>query len=340
MINLVFTHILDDEYVSVRMTILGDIMSHLLSDDNREVLKLHCLAVVQTRSVYAVDILSFISQRIDDVDHVLEKHRCDPVRGSLKTLSWVLPPLKLFSFSMESWARLSQEVLPNTTTVSCEYQYVRPRLTQTEDIHMLDKLIAHFIGRLRINAFEDTVTAWVLRIDRRERFRTQAAHFWTVPLFLHRIPVVQDQFEPWNPREVSVEQEDGITINALAEEMNAPFVPGFDTLETRDDAISSARATFVADQPHEFQRILAEQDILGLNERLLIQVERGALHVGITQVRTMASTLDLNPQQVVEKLMSRLFTDETPNAPPVAVLHWRGVHASRRTSVGLARICV
>jgi hypothetical protein len=81
---------LNDEDVAPRMTILRDITSHLRSDDARQVLMRKCPTLVQTRWVYAVDVLRFICQRIDDVNNVLERNGCDPVARSLKTLYWIL----------------------------------------------------------------------------------------------------------------------------------------------------------------------------------------------------------------------------------------------------------
>jgi hypothetical protein len=144
----------------------------------------------------------------------------------------------------------------------------------------------------------------------------------------------QDQFEPRNPTEVTAAQEDGITIEAFAMEVGDARVPAFDILETPDDMISSTRATVVAHQRREFQRVLAEQDTLTLNERLLIPLERGVLQVAITQVRSIASALDLNPDQIEERLMRWLFTDGIPNAPTTSDLHWRRVHAIDETWTG------
>jgi hypothetical protein len=111
------------------------------------------------------DVLRFIFERIDDVDNVLERHGCDRVPRSLKTLYWMLGPGKLFSLRMESRGHLLQEVLPIAKELRREYQCILPRLTETEEIDMVDKLIAHFIARLQINAFQDAATAWMLGID-------------------------------------------------------------------------------------------------------------------------------------------------------------------------------
>jgi hypothetical protein len=54
----------------------------------------------------------------------------------------------------------------------------------------------------------------------------------------------------------------------------------------------------------------------------------------------MASALDLNRDQIGEKLMRGLFTDEIPNAPITSDLHWRRIHAIDETWTGLARIGV
>jgi hypothetical protein len=54
MINLVFSHLLNDEDVAPRMTILRDITSHLRSDHSRQVLMHKCPTLLQTRWVYAV----------------------------------------------------------------------------------------------------------------------------------------------------------------------------------------------------------------------------------------------------------------------------------------------
>jgi hypothetical protein len=54
----------------------------------------------------------------------------------------------------------------------------------------------------------------------------------------------------------------------------------------------------------------------------------------------MASPLDLKPDQIEEKLMRWLFTDEISNASTRSDLHWRRVHAIDETWTGLARIGV
>jgi hypothetical protein len=253
---------------------------------------------------------------------------------------------------MESRGRLLQEVLPIAKELLREYQHILPRLTETEEIDIVDKLTAHFIARLGINTFQDAATAWVLRIDGQERLRSQEAHFLDRTSLSPRMDFTpldcvtemrqwfRDQFEPWNPTEVTAAQEDGIAIEAFAMEVDDARVPAFDALETPDDVISSTRATVVAHQRCEFRRVLAEQDTLTLNERLLIPLERGVLQVAITQVRSIARALDLNPDQIEEKLMPWLFTDEIPNTPTTSNLHWRTVHAIDETWTGFARIGV
>jgi hypothetical protein len=60
---------------------------------------------------------------------------------------------------MESRGHLLQEVLPIAKELLREYQCIPPRLTETEEIDMVDKLTAYFIARLRINAFQDAAAA-------------------------------------------------------------------------------------------------------------------------------------------------------------------------------------
>jgi hypothetical protein len=78
---------------------------------------------------------------------------------------------------MESRGLLLQEVLPIAKELLREYQYILPRLSEREEIDMVDKVTAQFIARLWINAFQDAATAGVLSIDGRERLRSQEAHF-------------------------------------------------------------------------------------------------------------------------------------------------------------------
>jgi hypothetical protein len=186
---------------------------------------------------------------------------------------------------MESRGRLLQEMLPIAQELRREYQSRLPHLTETGENDTVDKLTAHFIVQFRINAFQDAATAWVLGIDGRERLRSQEAHFLDRTSLSPRTDFTpldgvtemrqwfRDQFKPWNPTEVTAAQEDAITIEAFAMEVDDARVPAFDILETPDDVISSTLATVVAHQRREFQRVLAEQDTLTLNERLLIPLE-------------------------------------------------------------------
>jgi hypothetical protein len=250
MINLVFSHLLNDEGVAPRMTIPRDVASDLRSGDGRQVLMRKCPTLVQTRWVYTDDVLRFIFQRIDDVDNAVERHGRDPVPRSLRTSYWILLPLRLFSLSIESRGRLPHEVLLIAKELRREYSHILPRLAETEEIDMVDKLTAHFIARLRINAFQDAATAWVLSIDGRERLRREEAHFLDRTSLYPRTDFTpldcitemrewfRDQFEPWNPTEVTAAQEDGIPIEAFAMEVDDARVPAFDILETPDDVTS------------------------------------------------------------------------------------------------------
>jgi hypothetical protein len=351
MINLVFTHILTYPPVSHRIEILNEIVSCLLTDTGRQVLGKKCPMLIKTRWVYAVDVLRFILERISDVNTVLTLASRDPVPDCLKTLYWLLLPLKLFSLRMECRFCALNEVLPLAAEVLHEYQYIQSELVEPDDLDILNQLTAHFVARLRINAFEDTVTAWVLSIDGRERIRAQEAHYnsqvaVSYPTAFAPLGFVtlmqekfRDQFKPWENSPIEPDGG-GVLIDVISDELRAAPTPSFDVTETLGPMITPGRATAVSNQRAQFQRILEEQSNMEVSERLAARLDRGAFQMACSQIRHMASALQLNPDEIEARFRAWLFTAEVPDAPTITDSHWREVHSIDEKWVGMARIGV
>jgi hypothetical protein len=354
MVNLVFTHILELSTVADRIEILRAIIAEMLTDDGKTLLGRKCPNLVPTRWVYVVDVLRFIFDRIDDVNAVLIAHDLPIVPDELKELYWLLLPLKLFSLSMENRSRKLHEVLPLAKEVMREYQEIRVIsiiASSSEDIEILDKLTAHFVARLRINAFEDTVTAWVLSIDGRERIRTKEARFngevevhcrtdfAPIDCVTEMQAQFRDQLRPWEV--FPAEPEGGWrSIDEVSESLQGRPPPCLDVMLTAQTDISVARATAVSIQRDLFQSFLNKQLSMTLSERFLEPLDEGAFHIALRKVKEMATTLGMDPERIEKRFRKWLFTNQVPDAPTIANLHWREVHAIGEKWHDLARIGV
>jgi hypothetical protein len=60
------------------------------------------------------------------------------------------------------------EIIPLSREVLREFQAVRRLLEDDDDSHILDLITAHFIARLKADAFKDILTASVLSVEGRE----------------------------------------------------------------------------------------------------------------------------------------------------------------------------
>jgi hypothetical protein len=89
-----------------------------------------------------------------------------------------LLPLKLFSFAVEARDGKLHEIIPPSREVIKEFQAVSALLGDDDDVHILDLVTAHFIARLRTNAFETMITVWVLGLEGREWLGAEEANFF------------------------------------------------------------------------------------------------------------------------------------------------------------------
>jgi hypothetical protein len=110
MVNLIFTHVLTAEILSEGMALLNKFIRDLRSQAEEHILQRKCPRLARTRWVCAVDVLRFILKREEVVNEVRVLLAQISIPNSLVSLYWILFPLKLFSFSMESQYRARRTI--------------------------------------------------------------------------------------------------------------------------------------------------------------------------------------------------------------------------------------
>lgn len=116
--------------------------------------------------------------------------------------------------------------------------------------------------------------------------------------------------------------------------------PYLDVMLTAQTDISVARATAVSIQRDLFQSFLSKQLLITLSERFMEPLDEGAFHIALRQIKEMAITLGMDPERIEKRFRKWLFTNRVPDAPTIANLHWREVHAISEKWHDLARIGV
>jgi hypothetical protein len=345
MTNLVFTHALLDPVISTRIVLLNEFVSDLRTTDGLEIMGHKCPTLVQTRWVYAVDVLTFVLRYRDDVNSVRSALSRDPIPRTFKRLYWILLPLKLFSLAVEAKDRKLHEIIPLSREVLREFQTVRTLLgSDDDDLHILDVVSAHFIARLRINAFDTILTAWVLSVEGREWLRAEETNFLTrfndrgdvnrnkSECVLRMQARFKDLLKPWKNQNPDAD-DIGPSPEAPIEEVQIPAESFSDV--ANDPPVPLTR---VGQQRAEFAMALDQQWATTINERLCSRLDTGAFHIAQAQVRQMAGALGMDPDEASDKLGEWLFTLEIPDAPTIPDLHWREVHARHPKWKDLARI--
>jgi hypothetical protein len=354
MVNLVFTHAVETHLVASRINLLTEFIQDLRSPIGMDILHRKCPSLVRTRWIYAVDVLRFILERRELVSTVRNLTGHDPIPDNFVTLYWILLPLKLFSLSMETRSRKLSEVLPIAQETLREFQMVRERIEHEEDIEILEFVTLHFLARLRTNAFEDIVTAWVLSQPGRDSLRVQEARFLTrfrPPEIgtCRGIECIEEQqarflgeFEPWvkdNPDDPPGHVD---ISSATMEELPVMHVrdgDGFAPLLMEQD-LAESRSTRVAQQRADFDQELTRQRALNLADRLNQSLEMGAFCMAIKRVKHMAEALGIDQNELEIRLREWLFTQSVPDIQGCPDQHWREVHAQSPAWRNLARIGV
>jgi hypothetical protein len=102
------------------------------------------------------------------------------------------------------------EVLP----IVRESQMIKSRIREGEDMEMINLVTAHFLAQLRVHAFDDIVTAWVLSQPGRDWLRSEEARFLTrfhspstiskprLKCVLEMEMRFRDELEPWKKPEL------------------------------------------------------------------------------------------------------------------------------------------
>jgi hypothetical protein len=152
-VNLVFTHAMQNPLVEARINLVGDVIRDARSPVGLEILQRTCPTPVQTRWVYAVDVLRFLLEQRNGVNTVRHLLGHEPIPDQFVTLYWIMFPLKLFSLNMETRIRRLFQVLPIAQETLREFHMVMERLEQPEDIQILDIVTARFRAHLSANAF-------------------------------------------------------------------------------------------------------------------------------------------------------------------------------------------
>jgi hypothetical protein len=157
MANIVFTHAVLNPLVFAPIALLNKFVDDLRSPEGLVIVGGKCPTLVKTRWIYVTDVLDFILRYRDDVNSMRSTLFHNPVPTMFQRRYWILLLLKLFSHAVEARKRKLHEIIPLSREVIKEFQIVRA-LLRDEDVHILDLVTAHFIARLRTNAFETMMT--------------------------------------------------------------------------------------------------------------------------------------------------------------------------------------
>jgi hypothetical protein len=251
---------------------------------------------------------------------------------------------------MESRNRKLGEVMPIVRETVREFQIIKSRITEGEDIEMIDLVTPHFPAGLRANAFDDIVTAWVLSEPGRDWLRSKEASLLTrfhppsaiskprLKCVLEMETRVREELEPWKNPELDEDQGDIFPmtqenpISRSGGDQFASLVPLLD--------LSNLRLTHAAQQRSDFERVLSAQQTLTVNERLSDTIERDAFTITLGRTKAIAAGLDLDAEHVEMRLREWLFTASMSDVPEHPDSHWREVHARNPEWKDLARIGV
>jgi hypothetical protein len=177
---------------------------------------------------------------------------------------------------MKSRDRKLVEVLPIVRETVREFQMIKSRIKEGEDMEMMDLVTACSLVRLRVNAFDDIATAWVLSQPGRDSLRSEEVRFLTrfrspTTISKPRLKCVlemetrfREESEPWKSLELDEDQGDIFPmiqedpIPGGCRDQFAPLVPPRD--------LSNRRLTRAAQQRSDFERPLSAQQTLTVNE--------------------------------------------------------------------------
>jgi hypothetical protein len=142
-----------------------------------------------------------------------------------------------------------------------------------DDLHILHVVTAHFIARLRVNAFDTILTAWVLSVEGREWLRAEEKHFLTrfnsrgdpdrykSESVLRMKAQFKDLFKPWKNQ------------NPDADDIGPSRAAPIEEVQILAESISDVpddrpvRLTRVSQQRADFARALEQQWAVTINER-------------------------------------------------------------------------
>jgi hypothetical protein len=112
------------------------------------------------------------------------------------------------------------DVSPIVRETVREFQMMKSRIKESEDMEMIDLITTHFLARLRANAFDDIVTVWVLSQPERDRLRSEEARFLTrfhspsaiskprLKCVLEMETRFREELEPWKNPELDEDRGD------------------------------------------------------------------------------------------------------------------------------------
>jgi hypothetical protein len=151
MTNLIFTHVLTTEIFPERMALLNEFIRDLRSVRGEQILQCKYPTLVRTRWVYVADVFRFILKRREAVNEVRNLLEQSSIPDSLVCLYWILFSFKLFSLSMESRDRKLGEVLPIVRETVREFQMLKSRIKEDEDMEMINLVTAHFLASGKVS---------------------------------------------------------------------------------------------------------------------------------------------------------------------------------------------
>jgi hypothetical protein len=86
-------------------------------------------------------------------------------------------PLQLFSFAIGCRKRKLHVLLPLAAEVVRGFGQIGLSLLGTPEASVLDSVTAHFVVRMKMDALNSVITAWVLSGHARRTVRVDEAHF-------------------------------------------------------------------------------------------------------------------------------------------------------------------
>jgi hypothetical protein len=339
MVNLVFTHALKHLCAAPLVEEINECIQDLQTTPGREIMGRRCPTLVKTRWVYLVDVLHYFLLYRDLVKEVRAHFHRSPIPESFRSLYWIFLPLQLFSLSVAARSRKLYEIIPLIMEVVREFRDVAERLGSAPEKEILEFVVAHFFARLRINAFESAVTAWMMSYHGRQTLRSGEKRFHapgkSEPPDLSKVRCVSEMSTQWSNR-----LEPGRVSDPRPEV--SPETPAFEPPDFVDTNLLEDPPlpvqTPVARQRALFDRALHDQLKMRFDIRLASWLLPNPFQVALKEIRSKADELHFDADRVEATFRQWMFDIKVPTVHLDAAEDWREVHLRGAEWHGLSRI--